>query len=56
MLEEVVSEFGPQNMVQEDTDNATTYGVERKLFEERFPAIFWTPCVAHYIDLTLIDR
>jgi hypothetical protein len=41
--------------VQIIIDNATSYVAVDKLLMERHPTIFWTPCVAHCIDLMLED-
>jgi hypothetical protein len=54
-LDEVVVEVGVENVVQVIIDNASNYVVASKLLEEKHPTIFWTPCVAHYLDLMLED-
>eukprot|EP00253_Pinus_taeda_P003573 PITA_03573 len=53
MMEEVIQEVGEEHVVQIFTDNATNYMVAGRLFEIRHPTVFWTYCVAHYIDLML---
>ena len=55
LLDEVVEEVGVENVVQIITDNAFNYVLAGKLLEENHLAIFWTPCVAHCIDLMLED-
>ena len=55
LLDEVVEEVGVENVVQIITDNASNYVLAGKLLEEKHPTIFWTPCVAHCIDLMLED-
>lgn len=48
-------EVGPKNVAQVITDNATNYIATGKLLMERYPNLFWTPCVEHCIDLMLED-
>ncbi|GLJ05424.1 hypothetical protein SUGI_0018020, partial [Cryptomeria japonica] len=36
-------------------DNATSYVAVGKLLMERYPNFFWSPCVAHCLDLMLED-
>jgi hypothetical protein len=55
LLDEFIREVGPQNVVQVITDNAANYVVVGKLHMQRYPTLFWTPCVAHCIDLILED-
>ena len=52
---EVVEEVGVANVVQVITDNAANYVLTGKMLEEKYTTIFWTPCVAHCIDLMLED-
>jgi hypothetical protein len=55
LLDEVVMEVGVANVVQVITDNASNYVLAGKMLEEKHKTIFWTPCVAHCIDLMLED-
>eukprot|EP00253_Pinus_taeda_P008626 PITA_08626 len=55
MMEEVVQEVGEEHVVQIVTDNAANYMATGRLFEMRYPTIFWTSCAAHCIDLMLED-
>ena len=52
-LDEVVEEIGEENVVQVITDNAFNYvNAGIRLMEKR-RKLWWTPCVAHCIDLML---
>jgi hypothetical protein len=55
LLDEVVMEVGVANVVQVITNNASNYVLAGKMLEEKHKTIFWTPCVAHCIDLMLED-
>jgi hypothetical protein len=55
MLVEVVEEFGVKHVVQVITENATNYVVVSIKLCDKYPTIFWTSCVAHCIDLILVD-
>lgn len=55
LLESVVLEVGPENVVQVITDNAAAYVAARTDLEERFPTLCWTLCPTHCIDLILED-
>ena len=55
LLDEVVMEVGVTNVVQIITDNASNYVLVGKMLESKHKTIFWTPCVAHCIDLMLED-
>eukprot|EP00253_Pinus_taeda_P021949 PITA_21949 len=55
LLDQVVEEVGVANVVQIITDNASNYVLAGKLLEEKHKTIFWTPCIAHCIDLMLED-
>jgi hypothetical protein len=46
---------GPQHVVQVITDNVANYVVAGRMLMQRYPTLFWTPCVAHCIDLILED-
>ena len=47
--------WGEQNVVQVIIDNASNYALAGKIHESKYRTIFWTPCVAHCIDLMLED-
>eukprot|EP01018_Ginkgo_biloba_P023614 Gb_04172 [translate_table: standard] len=55
ILEEAVLEVGEENVVQIITDSASNYVGAGKMIMARFKTIYWTPCVAHCIDLLLHD-
>ena len=55
MLDEVVIEVGVANVIQIVTDNAAAYVAAGRLLMERHPTLFWSPCVAHCLDLLLED-
>jgi hypothetical protein len=53
LLDEVVEEVGVENVVQDMMDNASNYVVVGRMLEDKHPSIWWTPCVAHCLDLML---
>ncbi|XP_048434444.1 uncharacterized protein LOC125474563 [Pyrus x bretschneideri] len=54
-LDDVIQEIGEENVVQVISDNASNYkNVGAKLMERK-EKVWWTPCVAHCIDLMLED-
>ncbi len=55
LLDVFILEVGVEHVVQVITDNAANYVVVGKMFMERHPTLFWTPCAAHCIDLMLED-
>jgi hypothetical protein len=57
LLDEIKMKFGVENVVQIIIDNVSNYVVVGELLDTH-PIIFWTPCVAHYLDLMLenIDK
>jgi hypothetical protein len=55
MLDEVVIEVGVANVIQIVTNNAAAYVAAGRLLMERHPTLFWSPCVAHCLDLLLED-
>ncbi|XP_052304289.1 uncharacterized protein LOC18107321 [Populus trichocarpa] len=55
LFREVVLYVGVENIVHMVTDNAANYVAAGKLLMEEFPSIFWSPCVAHCINLILQD-
>eukprot|EP00253_Pinus_taeda_P032126 PITA_32126 len=55
LLDGFIREIGVQNVVQVITDNAANYVSAGRMFMERHPTLFWTPCAAHCLDLLLED-
>jgi len=55
MLDAIVERIEEENVVQVVTDNAANYKAEGQLLIEKRKSLFWTPYVAHYIDLILED-
>ena len=55
MLDVIMEKTGEENVVQVATDNAANYKVAGQLLMEKRKSLFWTPCVAHCIDLILED-
>lgn len=59
MLFDVISRFveriGPKNVVQVVTDSASNHKAAGRMLMIRYKHLFWTPCVAHCIDLMLED-
>ena len=52
-LDKVVEEIGEENIVQVITDNASNYVNDGMKLIEKRRSLWWTPYVAHYIDLML---
>jgi hypothetical protein len=55
LLDGFIREIGPQYVVQVIMDNAANYVVAGRMLMERYPSLYWSPCVAHCIDLMLED-
>ncbi|XP_039006462.1 uncharacterized protein LOC120134051 [Hibiscus syriacus] len=55
VLDKMVEEVGEENVVRVVTDNASSYVKAGKLLEAKRPHLYWTPCVAHCLDLMLED-
>ena len=55
LLDVFILEVGEQHVVQVITDNAANYVATGRMLMDRHPTLFWTPCVAHCIDLMLED-
>jgi hypothetical protein len=53
LLDDIVGIVGVENVVQVITYNASNYALAGKMLEAKYRTIFWTPCVAHCIDLML---
>jgi len=46
---------GKENVVQVVIDNATYFKAAGNLLMQKRERLYWTPCVAHYIDLIIED-
>ncbi|KAH1210902.1 hypothetical protein GmHk_15G045104 [Glycine max] len=55
LLNGFVEEIEEKNMIQVVMDNGSNYKLASKILEVTRPKIFWTPCVAHCLDLILED-
>uniref|UniRef100_K3ZMR1 DUF659 domain-containing protein n=1 Tax=Setaria italica TaxID=4555 RepID=K3ZMR1_SETIT len=53
LLEKRIEDIGKDKVVQVVTDNGANYKAAAKLLMERIPSLFWSPCVAHCLDLML---
>ncbi|KAI3443934.1 hypothetical protein Pfo_000599 [Paulownia fortunei] len=52
---ELVQWVGPSNVIHLITDNGANYKATDILLHEKYPSITWSPCAAHYLNLTLGD-
>ncbi|XP_054791788.1 uncharacterized protein LOC129297479 [Prosopis cineraria] len=52
---EVIEWVGPKNIVHVVTDNAANYVACGKLIKDKYKNIYWSPCAAHCLNLTLKD-
>lgn len=50
---DVIENIGDDRVVQVVTDNGANFKAAGALIEERYPHIFWTPCVVHCLNLVL---
>ncbi|KAL7206744.1 hypothetical protein ACSBR2_019457 [Camellia fascicularis] len=48
-----IKEVGEANVVQIVTDNASNYKAAGLSIENKYPHIFWTPCMVHSLNLAL---
>ncbi|RVW36895.1 hypothetical protein CK203_103150 [Vitis vinifera] len=55
LMDKVVEEVGEENVVQVVTDNEASFKASSMLLMEKRKHLFWSPCVAHCIDLMLED-
>jgi len=54
-LDDAMQKVGVKNVVQICTDKAVNYLRAGKILMEKYNHLYWTPCVAHCIDLILED-
>nr|CAN61552.1 hypothetical protein VITISV_020996 [Vitis vinifera] len=55
LLDKWVKQVGEENVIQVITDNHSSYVMAGRLLELKRPHLYWTPCVAHCLDLMLED-
>ena len=55
LLEKKVEEIGKDKVVQVITDNGANFKAAGKILMDIIATIFWSPCVAHCLDLMLED-
>uniref|UniRef100_A0A2N9ITI2 BED-type domain-containing protein n=1 Tax=Fagus sylvatica TaxID=28930 RepID=A0A2N9ITI2_FAGSY len=53
IFDTVVQEIGVEYIVQFITDNDSSYKAAGKKLMMKYPALFWSPCAAHCLDLML---
>ena len=53
IFDTVVQEIGVEHIVQFITDNDSSYKAAGKKLMMKYPALFWSPCAAHCLDLML---
>ena len=54
-IREAIEQIGPENVVQVVTDNGSNCKSMGSMLEDEFPAIVWTPCASHSLDLLIED-
>lgn len=54
-LEAAMKVIGVENVVHVCTHNAANYVRAGKILMEKYNHLYWTPCVAHCIDLIIKD-
>lgn len=55
LLESVVLEVGPENVVQVITDSAASYVYAGRLLMAKYSSLFWSPCASYCVDKILED-
>ncbi|XP_070055759.1 uncharacterized protein [Nicotiana tomentosiformis] len=55
LFRKTIDKIGKKNVVQIVTDNASENVSTGMMMEAMYPHIYWTPCVAHYINLMFGD-
>ncbi|KAJ9555338.1 hypothetical protein OSB04_009952 [Centaurea solstitialis] len=53
LLDAIIEEIGEDIVIQVVTDNESVYKAVGNLLMEKRKSLYWTPCVAHCIDLML---
>jgi len=53
LLGKKIDEIGKEKVVQVITDNGANYKAIGRILMERIPTLFWSPCVAHCLDLMM---
>jgi hypothetical protein len=51
LLEKRIDNIGRDKVVQVVIDNGANYKAAGKILMDRIPTLFWSPCVAHCLDL-----
>ena len=54
-MDNVVDEVGEENIVQVVIDNEASFKVAGHLLMEKKSHLFWSPCIAHCINLMIED-
>jgi hypothetical protein len=55
LLEKQIDKVDKEYVVHVVTDNRANFKSAGRILMERVPTLFWTPCVAHCLDLMLQD-
>ncbi|RVW72366.1 hypothetical protein CK203_056256 [Vitis vinifera] len=55
LLDKWIKQVGEENVIQVITDNHSSYVMTWRLLELKRWHLYWTPCVAHCLDLMLED-
>lgn len=55
LTDKVVDEVGEENTIHIVTNNKAVFKTARELLMVKRKHLYWTPCVAHHIDLMLKD-
>ena len=50
-IKDAIMEVGSSNVVQIVTNNANVCKTSSMIIENKFPGIYWTPCVVHTLTL-----
>lgn len=54
-IDKCIMKVGINNVVQIITDSASNCKKAGRIIEEKYPQLFWSPCVAHCLSLLLKD-
>jgi len=55
LFDDMVTDVGPPNVVQIIKENVVSCVVAGRLMIGKYLSVFFSPCMAHYLDLTLED-